>query len=108
MKVVILIGLILTLVGCAATHVTKPVKPKYAPDNYKPVGVIKYLNQGADFVIKERRESAFKDMYDACKGSYKIISESERADGGVGMAISSSTAMYGSTKYWYIRYECNS
>ena len=95
----------LLLSGCAASHVTKIHKSKYAPKDYKPVGVVKYLNQGADFIVERRRESAFKEMYKACNGSYSITKEGQNSEGG------SLTAGLGSvwstpTQYWHIHYKC--
>jgi len=68
-------------------------------------GTVKYLNQGADFIIKKRRESAYKQMYETCGGKYKIESEGPRSEGG--MAIPAGNAvMYGDSQYWYITYKC--
>ena len=106
MKIILLGLLAITLSSCSSVHVTKPTIPKYAPKNYRPTGVIKYLNQGADSVIQSRKEDAFKKMHDACGGNYKIISEGPKMEGGMIVAVSSGMAAYGGSQYWYISYEC--
>lgn len=101
---------VLSLGGCAtADHVTKPTKSQYAPKDYKPIGVVKYLNQGADSVIESRREDAFKQMYEACAGEYKILQESEKPDNfkmTTYNAVTNSLDTF-SNNYWYIQYSCN-
>ena len=101
------LALLLTLTSCASTNVVRPVKSAYAPKNYTPKGVVKYLNQGADFVIESRREDAFKEMYSGCGGNYKITGEGPREEGGVVSQISPGSAMFFSSQYWYISYECS-
>jgi len=91
--------LIILLGSCASTHVTKPTTSKFAPKNYQAKGMVKYLNQGADFIIKRRRESAFKTMYMACNGRYEITHETDKNTN-----VSSQWGWgYG---YWYISYKC--
>ena len=93
------------LSACSATSVTYPTKPEYAPKGYKSRGVIKYLNQGLDSIIQQRRENAFKQMYEACDGNYKIISEGQQADGGL-TTVYNGSLIHSDTHYWYITYEC--
>lgn len=104
-----LCSLLFLLGGCAsASFVTKPKLPKHAPKDYKPIGVVKYLNQGAYTITESRREDAFKKMSESCKGSYKVLQESERPDNFATTTYNSTTNSLNtfSSNYWYIRYEC--
>lgn len=78
----------------------------YAPVNESSrSGIVKYLNDGADFVRKQRREDAYKQMHDACGGRYKIDAEGSSTEGG--SVINSGTATFWSqSHYWYIQFSC--
>ena len=66
---------------------------KYAPVNERSQpGVVKYLNDGASFVIKRRRESAYKQMFETCHGPYRIVAEGQRVEGGVVMTSTTVSA----------------
>lgn len=107
MKPFIFIPFLFVLFSCgSADHVTKPTKPKYAPKGYAAKGVVKYLNQGADFVIKNRRENAFKKMYDSCGGEYKILSEGSKREGGMVTQGFGNSLLVMDSDYWYISYQC--
>ena len=68
----------LVLLGCAAHMVSNPS----AINSYGPVnaaergGEIKYKASGA--LASTRRQDAYKQMYQACNGSYRIDGESEK------------------------------
>lgn len=68
-------------------------------------GVVKYLNHGADFVIQQRRKDAYLQMRRACRGKYKIISESPMNDGGMIMPVG-RLGMVATSQYWYITFQC--
>lgn len=76
--------------GCSAKieHMPGSIeKSKYAPVNEaEQYGVISYRNQGIASVRKARREDAYKKMYTACNGKYKIIDESSKDAGAVFVA----------------------
>jgi hypothetical protein len=103
------------LVGCgSATMVSSPGRSgsAYAPVNegQRP-GVVKYLNQGADFVIQNRREDAYKQMYASCRGPYRIDAEGPQVDGQTAMMIPGapgvgSSVVVQNQEYWYIRFSC--
>ena len=104
-----LLLLLALVVSCSATMLVAPGRQsgsQYAPVNeaVRP-GMIKYLNQGADEVIRRRREDAYRQMYDACRGSYKIVSEGSRTEGGVAMSIG-GIMVYDDLQYWYISFRC--
>lgn len=120
------------LAGCTAQMVkavgdgTSP----YAPTNERSQGgVIKYLSDGPSFIVKRRRESAYKQMYESCNGPYHIVTENQHVDGSVvtssasGTGSATASSFGGSTKvessgkaqaestasdihYWYIQYAC--
>ena len=73
------IAIALALSACSAKLV-QPVKSdsQYAPINEKngtSIGVVYYLQDGAGFVVKSRREDAYKQMWEQCGGDYEIIKE---------------------------------
>ncbi len=109
MKLSAIVIMALFLSSCGSTNVSLPTRSEYAPKDYKPKGMIKYLNQGADFVIASRKEDAFKEMSKNCNGNgnYKITAEGPKEEGGVITSMSPNSAMMMSSQYWYISYECN-
>jgi len=107
---VIELGYVMLLTSCAAQMVTKPGgasgSSKYAPVNERSrSGLVKYLNEGAESVRKKRREDAYKQMYEACGGDYRIDSEGPSVEGGVVAPIGNS-AMVITSQYWYIQFSC--
>jgi len=67
---------------------------------------VKYLNEGADFVRKSRREDAYRQMHAACGGAYRIESEGPRSGGSVLVGANDDTAVALDTEYWYIQFSC--
>lgn len=107
MRVFIFAILTLVLASCSSTSVMMPTRSEYAPKDYKPKGMVKYLNQGADFIIASRKEDAFKQMSKNCSGDYKITGEGAKEEDGIITTISQNSAMMLTSQYWYISYECN-
>lgn len=99
----------LLLTGCTATMVVKPgmsTHSKYAPVNESSRGgIVKYLNQGAASVVAKRRENAYRQMYEACGGAYRIVAEGPKAEGGV-VVPAGNMLMFASQQYIYIQFEC--
>lgn len=106
MKKLIILFSMAVLASCGSTNVSIPTRSQYAPSDYKPAGVVKYLNNGADSVIARRKEDAFKTMYSNCNGEYRITGEGPKEENGVVTAISPNSYMASSFSYWYISYEC--
>jgi hypothetical protein len=99
-----------TLVAaCSAKMVSKPGTTTASP--YAPVneatrgGVIKYLNEGIRPVRQKRREDAYKQMFTACDGKYRIDAEGPRTEGGVVVPVA-GTAVISDSQYWYIQFSC--
>jgi hypothetical protein len=79
---------------------------EYAPINESTrTGTIKYLNQGASFVVKARRKDAYQQMYMSCKGKYSIVSEGPKSEGGTAVPVGGMMA-YEDSQYWYITFKC--
>jgi hypothetical protein len=99
----------LFLTGCGASMVSTrgDSKSAYAPTNESAQrgGTIKYLNQGASSVKKDRREDAYKQMHDFCRGAYKITSEGPRSEGGDVIPVG-GVSFYEDSQYWYMNFEC--
>jgi len=85
---------------------------RFADSDYAPVnersrpGVVKYLNAGADSVIRARRKDAYKRMHDACGGPYRIDAEGPREEGGVVAPLPGGGFYGGTFQYWYIQFSC--
>lgn len=104
--------LLLLLSGCAA-QMMQTSGSRYAPVNERPGGRVRYLAMGIAPVQQARREDAYRQMYDACSGRYRIVSE--YSDGSV-TASSGQASAYGNSAYgsgvsstgsWrYIDFEC--
>jgi len=98
----------ISLVGCSAKMVINPNQSNspYAPINetYR-LGLIKYLNQGAQPVRDARRDDAYRQMFQACNGKYNIIREGPRSEGGVIIPVGNAS-MYSNTQYIYIEFMC--
>jgi len=68
--------------------ISSPSRPsQYGPVNQSR-GTVEYLNAGASGIIASRRNSAYRQMFEACGGKYKIINEYPNKDN------------------WYIDFEC--
>lgn len=100
---------LLLISGCSAVMVIDPSKrPENAPSNYRPAGVVKYLNGGMSSIRSARREDAFKKMKDSCGGDYKILAEDVTS--GSYMLNQNPYGKYELNQtgdYIYIRYECS-
>jgi hypothetical protein len=112
MKIIRLLNvtaIIAALSACTAQLVSPPGAESSSP--YTPVneksrgGVVKYLDDGADFVRDKRRNDAYKQMYTACNGKYRIDAEGQKAEGGVVIALGDS-ATFAPSQYWYIQFSC--
>jgi hypothetical protein len=102
------VSLCALLGGCAsADMVSSPNSGSaYAPSNESSrAGVVKYLNDGAGFVRKQRRENAYKQMFTACNGRYNIDAEGSSPEGGASIASGKST-YWMQSNYWYIQFSC--
>lgn len=107
-KILMPVFIFLGLAGCmSADMVSSPNSGSaYAPVNESSrSGIVKYLNAGADYVRKQRREDAYKQMHDACNGSYKIDAEGSNAEGG-SVINSGGASIWTQTNYWYIQFSC--
>lgn len=105
---VFVVMIVACLAGCmSADMVSSPNSGSaYAPANESSrSGVVKYLNAGADYVRKQRREDAYKQMHDACNGSYNIDAEGSNAEGG-SVINSGGASIWTQTNYWYIQFSC--
>jgi hypothetical protein len=78
----------------------------YAPINEASRGgIVKYLNEGADYVRKQRREDAYKQMHAACSGKYRIDAEGSKAEDGM-VTVFGGSAFMSESQYWHIKFSC--
>ena len=88
--------------GCAAEHISRRSGGRYAPTNEGRGGTLKYLADGADFIVEQRRADAYKQAWSHCSGPWRIVDERVEKEG-------ESDLGYGTTvphSYIYIDYEC--
>lgn len=80
---------------------------KYAAVNEaERSGTVRYLNDGAGFIVKARKNKAQKKMWEACSGKYEIIQEGERQSGAVATSLTATTAIATPMNYWYVEFRC--
>lgn len=110
MKTALIAILCFVLSGCGASMVSTrgDSKSAYAPTNEKDarIGTVKYLNEGFAGAKKKRREAAYRKASQYCKGPYKINSEGPNSEGGAAISPSPWGAVYSSSQYWYINFQC--
>jgi hypothetical protein len=98
--------LLLALASCSAIMVQNPGnRPQYAPSDYRPKGIVKYLNQGWDMVKNKRREDAFKQAHEACAGEYFVTHEAP-ASSGYWITQQQNAFSAQSMEYMVIEFEC--
>lgn len=90
----IVLAILVFGVGCSAQMVKSAAvsASPYAPLNEQRTGIVKYLNDGAQFVVKKRREDAYKRMFESCAGPYRITAEGDVTDGRVVTSTASGTS----------------
>lgn len=123
------------LTGCTAQMVAPArTNSRNAPVNEASrLGLVKYSTDGAGFVVKKRRENAYKQMAENCGGPYRIVVEGQQVEGGVVVttttatttvtrdvsvtdkekqtdartdAAASTVTTASDLHYWYIQYQC--
>lgn len=75
--------LVVSMSGCAARMVETHGASKYGPKNEAPGGRVQYISTGLAALVEARREDAYKQMFDACGGSYNIVREFDESNGSV-------------------------
>jgi hypothetical protein len=97
--------------ACTATMVNLPggsaKRSAYAPVNEATpsAGLIKYTAHGSPSAIKARREDAYRQMFTACGGGYKIDGEGPRQEGGLAVPAAEG-APPAASQYWFIQFSC--
>ena len=74
-----------TLAGCGAVLVQSAGSngSRYAPlDDGRRLGLVKYEIDNENYLIKRRREDAYKKMYQSCGGPYLIVAEGPQTENG--------------------------
>ena len=109
MRNIIVIFIFSLLYGCVGAHVSMERSPhgdKYGPENYgKGIGVISYTTNGAAWVVENKREEAYKQMHETCKGHYVINKEySGDESGGIVPTNSGPIGFYRGKRF--IEFEC--
>jgi len=102
----LLVGMVV-LSGCkTAEMVRRPGGPvsAYAPIDEDTTGEVKYLNAagGGPAFVADRREDAYRQMFEACAGAYRIVAESDGADFDAASAVLVGQA----AQFRHIRFKC--
>ncbi len=108
------------ILSCASAQMVN--NPAADNSDYGPVrrtqpqtGMVKYSADGTSSQIEQRKRDAYKQMYNACAGSYEITAEDIMSDGSSGTAVAgpipgtnlgfaSGTSQQLST--WVIQFRC--
>jgi len=111
---VILVSLgALALSACTTVSVRAPGTHQDAGSKWAPVnldegkvmpGRASYLNEGASFVTKSRRNDTLKGMYKACNGKYRIIEEYSSEGDMAAYSMNSGSSLISSTTFHASRY----
>jgi hypothetical protein len=103
--------LLLFIPACSATMVKSPGNRAsalaYAPMNEPSLsGLVKYLNEGADTIVAQRRDDAYRQMFTACNGAYKIDAEGPQAEGATVVPLATGGMAFLQSQYSYIQFSC--
>lgn len=106
------------LTGCLTTanlikhpHEVK-TNSQYAPESEKQsngIGIVNYLNEGAEFVRNSRREDAYKKAFESCGGQYEILDETANYTNPMyvsNISGNSITTSGYSSQYRFIYFKC--
>ncbi len=107
------------MLGCSAQMMNSPTASsgasRFAPvrRSTPEISVIKYSADGAPFLVQQRKDDAYRQMYTSCGGSYEILREELVKDGAqatafdtpvLGLAVTSVVAQPLSS--WMIQFKC--
>lgn len=95
-----LLPLIFLVQGCASSSLVERVHSPYKG------GTVKYLNQGATFVINGRIRDAEKKMEDYCGGDYEILRDGTTNELSGGVAFKTGYVAPLTSEYVYIQFKC--
>lgn len=102
MRYLALVALLMT--GCSASMVQTRTGGPHAPVNERTGGIIKYLYMGSKTVIEKRRQDAYRQMHEHCRGAYRITVEGEKA--GTTVNLDPILGQMSQDNYWVIDFEC--
>lgn len=87
-------------VGCASADIV-------GRDFENKGGTVRYLNEGAGFIVRRRKEDAENKMSEYCAGRpYRILSENNDDKTGAIVSTGGFVAMPISSEYTYLRFRC--
>lgn len=109
LKILIIGSGLVSLSGCSTVSMRAPGAPavsEYAPENERKhmPGIVTYMTSGADWVVADRRETAYKKMFTVCNGSYEIFREypSSSATSYVTSGMSNGNLLTSPMSYQYL------
>ena len=93
------------LYGCAGTSEQSQFADTPYIEKMGP-GEIRYLNEGASYTRKARREDVYEKIAESCNGDFRIIKEGVMTKSG---NIHSQTSLdnYPNARYVHIKYVCS-
>lgn len=102
-----IIVLLFLLTSCAHRMVVKREKSEFGPTNHVDGGTVKYLNAGANFIIKNRRKSAYRAAFEQCSGKWELVKEYSKSESQMLMCDNVfGCSSYDADNYIYIDYKC--
>ena len=102
-KASILLFTFILIAGCASSGTSQFAGTSYI-EKIGP-GEIRYLNEGASFTRKARREDVYKKIAESCNGDFKILKEGVKSRTGT-IQTQQSIDDYPNARYVYIKYAC--
>ena len=99
----ILLLIFVLIAGCASSGTSQFAGTSYI-EKIGP-GEIRYLNEGASFTRKARREDVYKKIAESCNGDFKILKEGVKSRTGT-IQTQESIDDYPNASYVYIKYAC--
>ena len=94
----------LALISCATSSEPSQFAGTSYIEKIGP-GEIRYLNEGASFTRKARREDVYQKIAESCNGDFKIIKEGVKSRTGT-IQTQDSLDNYPNARYVYIKYAC--
>jgi len=103
-KMILLFVIFMVLAGCATSSENSKFEGTSYIDKIGP-GEIRYLNEGASFTRKARREDVHMKISESCNGEFQIVKEGVMSKKG-SIQTQESLDAYPSARYVYIKYKC--
>ncbi len=103
-RIFIISVLLVSIFGCATSQENSQFAGTSYIEKIGP-GEIRYLNEGASYTRKARREDVYKKLSESCNGDFKILKEGAMSRTGT-IQTQEKLENFPSARYVYIKYRC--